>query len=213
MSPILRRSLFLYLSHFATYVAMIGPLLHGDRGVILAWPLFLPTWLSSTVLWTEREESYGFLRTLPVTDREIVRLKLGRTLAAAAAYALLLSIFTLVAWRAEGAIGPALAFIAFVCGVALLLAGCWHIGFWWVGARVMTPIILVFMLANLAGAIVMMSAYKLTGARSFDLGFAAQWTPFASPYLNGLFAVAVLGAYYALMRAGVRIKAASEACL
>jgi hypothetical protein len=213
MVPILRRNALLYLGHFMTYSLILTPLLHGDRGVVLAWPLFLPIWLSSTVLWTERDEAYAFLRTLPVTDREIVRLKFGSTLAAAALFALLPSTLTVMVWGGEGPIGPPLALIAVVCCLSLLLAACWHVGFWWAGAAMMTGVILTFMLANLAAAIALIAEYKRTGARSFDTGFALRWLPFESPYLVGLLVAAALGAYYGLMRAGVRIKAASEACL
>ena len=79
MSAILRKSSFFFIPHLCTF--SIPPLTMfpewRHRGMLSVFALWIPVWLSSSVLWSERQESYAFLRTLPVTDREIVRTKFG----------------------------------------------------------------------------------------------------------------------------------------
>ena len=72
MWPIIRRSSFFYLTHLATFSAALLWLFQGWRAFEVV-PLFIPIWLSSSVLFSEHDESYAFLRTLPVTDRALVQ--------------------------------------------------------------------------------------------------------------------------------------------
>jgi hypothetical protein len=86
---------------------------------------WVPLWLSSSVLWSKRQESYAFLRMLPVTDREIVRAKFGLVLAAAFVYGLFLSLFNGWAWDSSWEYPFYMALANLTCAVALPLAACW----------------------------------------------------------------------------------------
>ena len=87
MDPILRRTLVWYLLHLMTYSVTMGRFLLTELWPAFeVLPLFVTVWLTSSVLFSEREESYAFLRTLPVTDRAIVRTKFRLMLAMGAVY-------------------------------------------------------------------------------------------------------------------------------
>ncbi|MCU0277242.1 MAG: ABC-2 transporter permease, partial [Acidobacteria bacterium] len=77
MLAIVRRSSFFYVTHFLTYVMMsLVETVAGRRGIAVFIVSMAFIWLPSSVLWSERNESYTFLRLLPVRDRDVVRAKL-----------------------------------------------------------------------------------------------------------------------------------------
>lgn len=98
MGPIIRRSAFFYLTHFLTFSLLAFGAYAGRMRVVVFVALMGFIWLPSSILWSERSESYSFLRLLPVRDRDVVRAKLGLGLGAVTAYWALLSLTTLAAW-------------------------------------------------------------------------------------------------------------------
>jgi hypothetical protein len=138
MLTIIRRSSFFYLTHFMTFSLM--PLV-GSQGAVL----FVFLWLPSSVFWSERGESYAFLRLLPLRDRDVVRAKLGLGLAAAIAYWAWLTLLTLAHWGVSSEF-----FIRF--SLINLLASAWpplvalcYLGVWRLGVRGMTFPLLTLM--------------------------------------------------------------------
>ena len=104
-----------------------------DGGVISMMAVFVPAWLSSSVLWSKKMESYAFLRMLPVTDREIVRVKFGLALAAAFVYWLILSLLVRAAWGSAWEYPAYVALTNLTCAISLPLVACWYIFHWRLG--------------------------------------------------------------------------------
>ncbi len=102
-------------------------------------------WLPSSVLWSERGESYAFLRLLPIRDRDVVRAKLGLGLGAVLVYWAWLSLLTLAAWGASPEFIVRFSLINLVGAAWPPLVALCYLGVWRFGARAMTAPILGFM--------------------------------------------------------------------
>jgi hypothetical protein len=212
MFPIIRHSSFLYCTHILTF-SLMGPLQFHKPQAIEMMGAFLPLWLSSSVLWSERNESYAFLRTLPVTDREIVRIKFGIILAATVVYWLLMSGLAFLQQGGTESFAPRLAFITVLCAFSLLLAAGWQVGVWRFGPSAMTLAILVFMGLSFVAAVVFIASFK-RGAVPGASGFASiRWIAAAPWEIQALLCALVLAAFFSLMEAAVRVKISSEAHL
>src|SRR4030042_4298146 len=98
MWPIIRRNAFWYFTHLMTFGFPLYNFVfnEGRRGYIVFLTLMAPVWLCSAVLWSERQESYAFLRMLPVRDGAIAQAKLRLGLAGVFVYWLLLTLYTLL---------------------------------------------------------------------------------------------------------------------
>jgi len=212
MFPIIRRSSFLYCTHILTF-SLMGPLQFHKPQAIEMMGVFLPLWLSSSVLWSEREESYAFLRTLPVTDREIVRIKFGIILVATIVYWLLMSSLAFLLWGGTESFAARLTFISMICGFSLLLAAGWQVAVWHFGQSIMTRAILGFMGLSLVAAVVFVASFK-RGAVPGASGFASiRWIAGAPWEVQALLCALVLAVFFSLMEAAVRVKTSSEAHL
>lgn len=212
MGPVIRRSAFFYLTHLGTFSLFLPwPYLEGAAFEVV--PLFMPIWLSSSVLFSERDESYAFLRAMPVTDRAIVRAKFGILLSASAAYWLVLTGLALAVPAGLDPGWPAGLLVTLTWGFSLLLAAVWQIGIWRFGQALMTWFISGYMALNMIAAI----PYSYTlrrggweGVRDAAVVHQLAERPWISLPLAG---VVVLTAFWGLMQAGVRVKQSSEACL
>lgn len=209
MSPIVRRSSALYVSHLGTFVLLVvGSLLAWDGPAFEIVLPYVPLWLSSSVLFSEREESYAFLRTLPVTDGDIARTKFGLLLGMSTIY---LALMLVVAWArwGEGGAGPAtIVHMTLMWALGLCVAACWQIGLWRWGQQVMTGVILGFMGLSLVLAI----AHGIRVRRNAMFPIAATGGAVGDSWLVvPVIVVAALVGWYLLMRAGARVKTASEA--
>jgi len=102
---IIRRNAFWYFTHLITFGFPLFNFVfnEGRRGYLVYLTFMAPVWLCSSVLWSERIESYAFLRMLPVRDGDIARAKLRLGLAAVVVYWLLLLLYSLLAWGASPA--------------------------------------------------------------------------------------------------------------
>ncbi len=215
MDPIIRRSLILYLTHFMTWFGILGRFLFfRDWTGFEIIPLFMPVWLASSVVFTERDESYAFLRTLPVTDRRVVQCKFGLILGASAVYWLFMMGAALV--RSDGPVAgptvPVYITIVSICG--LLVGACLQMLVWRLGASIATGAGIVFMVLSLTLTIIHTASLNsapdwpvLTSTAAVEWLAGAPWL--SIPVLGGL----ALLAFYGLLRMGVRVKASSEACL
>jgi hypothetical protein len=215
MDPILRRSSFFYLSTLVIYVGVLGNYLGSDPWPAFeVIPLFMPVYLASAVLSSERGESYGFLRTLPVTDRAVVRRKFGLVLGAATAYWLFMMLVALARWD-SGVSGPAtLVFVTLVCGYGLVLGACCQIGIWRFGFSATIGVAAAYLGISIVVAI----AHTVGLRRSAGWPVLAQlggvqWLA-GAPWLSvaALAGLSVL-VFWGLMKLGIRVKASSEACL
>ncbi len=215
MDPICRRSLILYLTHFMTWSGILGRfLLVREWPAFEIIPLFMPVWMASSVIFSEHEESYGFLRTLPVTDRRIVRTKFGLILGFGVLYWLFMVGAALL--RSDGGqTGPsALVYITIVSAYGLLVGACFQVLLWRLGASMTTGAVIVFMVLSLVLTIAHTASLKFTpGWRAMSRTGGVEWLA-AAPWLSipALCGLALL-AFTGLLRAGIRVKVSSEACL
>ena len=125
MSAIARKSSFFFITHICTFVIPPLFMLAGslnNRAVLSVMALWIPVWLSSSVLWSERQEAYAFLRILPVTDRRIVRAKFGLALGFAAVYWLVMALFIRAAWGSTPEYDGYMAWATLASAAALVLA-------------------------------------------------------------------------------------------
>jgi len=154
MLAIVRRSSFFYVTHFLTYVMMsLVETVAGRRGIAVFIVSMAFIWLPSSVLWSERNESYAFLRLLPVRDRDVVRAKLLLGLGAAAVYWLWLSLLALAAWGATPGFFARFSLITVVASSWPPLVALCYMGIWQRGARAMTFPLLTLMVVAFIGAV------------------------------------------------------------
>lgn len=215
MDPILRRSSFFYLSTLVIFSGVLGKYLGVDPWPAFeVIPLFMPVYLAAAVLSSERGESYGFLRMLPVTDRAIVRRKFGLILGAAAAYWLFMMLVALARWS-SGVSGPStLVYVTLVCGYGLVLGACCQVGIWRFGLSVTTGVIAVFLGVSLVVTIVHTAGLRYKHDWPVLTRLAGlQWLA-GAPWLSVVVLVGLsVAVFWGLMRLGIRVKASSEACL
>jgi hypothetical protein len=215
MDPILRRSSFYYVTSSITYLAVMGRyMLTRDWPAFEIIPLFMPVWLLSAMMASESDERYAFLRTLPVPDRTVVRTKFVLILSSAAFQ------WTLMTWAALGRMDDSVAepstlvYLTLVCLFGLIAVAGYQIGIWRLGFTSMKPVLLVTIIAGIALIIVhLASLKKVDDWPALSQFGVVEWLG-GAPWISSavLIAVALL-AYRALMRVGVRVKAASEAHL
>jgi ABC-2 family transporter protein len=210
MSAILRKSSFFYITHLCTFcippLAMLAE--SKNRGVLAIMALWIPIWLSSSILWSERQESYAFLRTLPVTDRQIVRTKFGLTLGFTVIYWLIVSLFIRWAWGSTPEYAGYMALTSLTCAAALVLAGGWYMFSWQFGPSALSAGVMAFvMIGILATWIVdVKRTVRTSGIGTIAPGWLAE-----GPWIyHVLLFAAALAAYYGLMQAAVQVKIKSE---
>jgi hypothetical protein len=215
MDPLLRRSSFFYVTTLLTYMAVMGRfMLTRDWPVFEVIPLFLPVWLISGMLASEHDERYAFLRTLPLTDRAVVRTKFTLILCFVSVAWLLMTAVALARMGDGVATTSTLVYVTLVCVSALLVGALYQIGIWRFGIPVMFPVIGVSAAAGLVLALFHVAnlKYKDDWPALSQLG-PVEWLG-GAPWISSAVILALaLWAYRALMRLGVRVKAASEAHL
>jgi len=208
MWTIVRRNAFWYFTHLLTFGFPLYNFVfnEGRRGYIVFLTFMAPVWLCSSVLWSERQESYGFLRMLPVRDGDIARAKLRLGLGGVFVYWLFLSLYTLLAWGMSPAFAACFSLINIMIAVTLPLVALCYLGVWKFGARAMTVPILVFMAATFIT--VMSSGIRFW--RGPDLGTGLRAAPWP---VQVFLPVAALMAWWLMSRAAPRIKWTNEAHL
>jgi hypothetical protein len=215
MNRIFRRSSFFYASSAFMYLSLMGRyMVTRDWPVFEVVPLFMPIWLLSALLWSEDNERYAFLRMLPVPDGDVARLKLTLILVSAL-FQWTLMTAAAVARMGEGIAEPSTLVYLTILGVTGLLAtAAGQIAIWRFGISAMKP----WLVASIAGGIVL-AILHLASLKNVDawpalsqLG-AVEWLGGAPWISNAVLIAIALLAFRALMRVGVRVKAASEAHL
>lgn len=212
MFAIARKTSFFYFTHLCTFCVPAWPaLLKGKGGIISMLAFWVPLWLSSSVLWSEKQESYALLRMLPVTDREIVRAKFGLVLAAAFLYWLILSLFTWWAWDSTWEYPFYMALANLTCAISLPLAACWYIFSWRFGQSALTVGVLAFIVLGIIAAFILnVDRRNWVGAPGIP---AARWLAEGPWYLQFCLFLTAFAAYYGLMQVAVRVKQKSEVSL
>jgi hypothetical protein len=212
MFTIARKTSFFYFTHLCTFCAPAWPaLLKGKGGIISMLAFWVPLWLSSSVLWSEKQESYAFLRMLPVTDCEIVRAKFSLALATAFVYWFMLSLFTWWAWGPTWEYPIYMALANLTCAISLPLVACWYIVSWRLGQSALTVGVLAFIVLGIIAAFIFnVDRRNWVGAPGIP---AARWLAEGPWYLQFCLFLIALAAYYGLMQVAVRVKQKSEACL
>lgn len=212
MFAIARKTSFFFFTHLCTFCAPAWPaLLKGKGGILSMMAIFVPAWLSSSVLWSEKQESYALLRMLPVTDREVVRAKFGLTFAAAFSYWLILSLLVSWAWGSRWEYPAYMALVNLTCAISLPLAACWYIFSWRFGVSALTVGVIAFLVLDvIATFIINVDRMNWVGAPGIPV---ARWLADGPWYLQLCLLFAALAAYCGLMEVAVRVKTKSEACL
>jgi hypothetical protein len=210
MFAIARKTSFFYFTHIVTFCAPAWPaVLKGKGGIVSMLSFWVPLWLSSSVLWSEKQESYALLRILPVTDREIVRAKFGLALAAAFIYWLLLSLFAWWAWDSAWEYPYYMALANLTCAISLPLVAGWYIFSWRFGQAALTVGVLAFIVLGIITTFILnVDRRNWVGAPGIPV---ARWLAEGPWYLQFCLFLIALAAYYGLMRVAVRVKQTSEA--
>lgn len=215
MDPIFSRSSFYYWTSLGTYLALMGRyLVTRDWSAFEIIPMFLPIWLATAMLASEYDESYAFLRTLAVTDRGIVRRKLGTILVSAAVQWLLMVGVSLLR-RRDGASDPStVVYLTLIAAVGLLLVTWLQIAIWRHGL----PAMKVAIIACVAGAIVLVILHMAL-LRQTDWWPAlsrlqtVRWLGRAPWMSSAALAAVALAVFNRMVRSAVRVKSSSEAHL
>jgi hypothetical protein len=215
MDPIFRRSSTYYWTTLGTYAFLMGRFIETrDWTAFEVIPLFMPVWLASALVFSERDEAYAFLRTLPVPDRVVVRTKLGLILLLAAIEWLLLVAVTLFR-RGDQVVGPGvLVYVTAICFLGFALVALLQIGIWSRGLARMTGVCVGFIL----GGIVLVTLHMVA------LNHIGGWPPLSrlavverlggAPWVSSALVVALtLALFHRLVQVGVRVKHSSEAHL
>jgi hypothetical protein len=210
MASLLLNRSFFYFSHLVTFSWIGLPLLNQRVGVIPVMAMLVPVWVSSTVLWSEREESYGFLRTLPVTDREIVHTKFTMAGLAVLIYFLLMTMATVQFCGGSPLLAYNMALVEIGTVLSLIAAACWFIGMWLFGVGVMIVVVLIFMFLGVAGAILFRFGNGSGPWCAAHELFFVELLAEAPWYVDGLFLLMGLFGYYGLSRLAIKVKRASE---
>jgi hypothetical protein len=215
MEPILRRSSFYYITALCTYMVLMGRfMLTRDWPVFEVIPLFLPVWLLAAQLSSEHDERYAYLRTLPIPDRRVARIKFTLILTAAATAWVLMTAAALYR-AADGLTEPStLVYITCVATFGLLLAGCYQIAIWRYGFPAMFAVSGVSIAVGLVLVIIHLANLKYnTFWPALSRLAVVEWLGGAAWISNVLIAALALTVFYGLLRVGIRVKESSEACL
>lgn len=213
MSAILRKSSFFFITHFGTFSIPGLATIPGweNPGMISVLALWVPLWISSSVLWSERQESYSFLRSLPVTDRQVVRTKFGLALGFIVLYWLILALLIRKGWGQSPQYDGYMALVSLTCAVAIVLAGGWYVFAWRFGSTALTVAVITLLVIVM---LVTMAANIERMLKTHGIGILAPSWLAEGPWIyQVLLFAAALAAYYGLMKLAVRVKEKSEATL
>jgi hypothetical protein len=200
MLSIIRRSSFFYVTHFLTFIMLsLVETVAGRRGIAVFVAAMAFIWLPSSVLWSERNESYSFLRLLPVRDRDVVHAKLLLGLGAAAVYWLWLSLLALATWGATPVFLARFSLITLTASFWPPLVALCYLGVWRIGARAMTFPLLTIMAFAFFGLLGL--GTRFFPPRGGDLGLVAAPWP-----LQVLMPAAGLALFLVLARRAPRVK-------
>jgi len=195
MFTIARKTSFFYFTHLCTFCAPAWPaLLKGKGGIISMLACWVPLWLSSSVLWSEKQES-----------------KFSLALAAAFVYWFVLSLFTWWAWGSTWEYPAYTALANLTCAISLPLVACWYIFCWRFGQSALTVGVLAFIVFGIIATFIFnVDRRNWVGAPGIPV---VQWLAEGPWYLQLCLFLIALAAYYGLMQVAVRVKQKSEASL
>lgn len=211
MFAIARKSSFFFITHLCTFSvpALYMLLERKGAGFLSVMCLWLPAWLSSSVLWSEKQESYAFLRMLPVTDRQVVRAKFGLALGFTFLYWLVMFLFNRLSWSPGPDQSYYSALANLCCAISIVLVACWYLFSWRFGPAALNVAIVVFTLSVVVGTFIVNVRSMV---RTHGIGILApRWLAEGPWSYHVLLVAAALVAYYGLMRIAIRVKAKSEA--
>jgi hypothetical protein len=173
----------------------------GRRANIVFLVLLAFVWLASSVFWSERNESYAFLRLLPVSDRDVVRAKLILGITAVLAYWAWLVLLALLAWGLSPEFFARFSLINLVASAWSPLVALCYLGIWRIGARAMKFPLVILTAAFLI--VLLPVAHRFFPPRYGDFGLGLRAAPW---YVQVLLPMAGLAVFLFLARKAVRIK-------
>jgi len=208
MVAILRQYAFLYITHFFTFsMLIIAPMRAWHHQMYFVPMLLLPVWVTSSVLWSEREGSDQFLRTLPATTREIVRWKFSMLAGACVIYWVLMFLAVSVARPAPELFDVYIRFITYSAVSAFSFGLLAYIGIWFFGKNPMTAVIILFMLTWTAFVVSVIAATKIGRYQTLtELPIVSMVAHM--PWFSPLVFVALAAfAFWGFKEVGVRVRA------
>ena len=215
MDPILRRSSFYYATSVATYMALMGRyFITRSWPVFEIIPLFMPVWLAAALLASEADESYAFLRTLPVAERSVARRKFLLILTTAAVEWFLMLLVASLRTQDGVASSSTFVFLTLVCAAGMLVAAGLQMAVWRFGFAAVRPPAIVAMAVALVMLLLHTFALKRVDAWfAFSQLGPVEWLG-GAPWLSvPVIAAIALLMFSRLARVGARVKASSEAHL
>lgn len=215
MNPVYRRSTKFYLWSALTYLAIMGRyMITRDWPVFEIIPLFMPIWLVSALFASEDDERYAFLRVLPVPDGDVARAKFVLILGSAALQWVLMAGAAFARMDEGIADASTLVYLTLMCTFGLLVAAGFQIAIWRYGISTMKPVLIASIIAGIAFAIIHLASLKnVDDWPALSRSVVVEWLGGAPWISNLILAALALLAFRALLRVGVRVKAASEAHL
>lgn len=215
MDPIFRRSSFFYVTALLTYFSLLGRyMLTRSFPVFEILPLFLPIWALGALVASEHDERYAFLRTLPVPEARVVRIKFSLIFAAVALnWALMMAA---AATRLDDGVAAPSTFVylTLVGAFALLVAACYQIAIWRFGFAVMSIAFGISIALGIVLVIVHLANLKYVEAWPVLSRLSVVGWLGSSPWITSAgIAAAALLLFSRLVRLGIRVKASSEAHL
>ncbi len=202
MLPIIRKSLPLVLSHLVTFTFLaVGPLA-GKPHAVTVMSLLLPLWMTSTVLWIEVGESNPFLRILPITQRDIARIKFTLAFCFLCACGLVQLTATALSGVLLDDPGVTITMIAGSSSIALVLGAVAYLAIWFVGVKPLIPVYVLFHAGTAVAIVLFLERYMPRLDRSPIVRLAADipW-----PVALVVFAIVIAG-YFALVDVAARIR-------
>jgi hypothetical protein len=187
--------------------------LHPEASFLLGFFLLLGVCAPLIVREVEvtQSKAYAFLRTLPVTDREIVASRFLLSLVDLSVCWLIVLLGLALLKSSPGALVLHVAYITLWSFLALIIASLWHLGVFGLGFGRVLPALCILLVFLLLLSLILYQWFEFEETQGFPplVYFLAgiHWTIWL--IVAGL----LLAAYYGFMRAATRVKSSSEAYL
>ena len=210
MLAIIKRCLPWYIAHLLTYGFLcFRTIIFNPEAIIIA-SIGLPIWMSSAIYWTEQGESESLLRSLPVSDRRIVRTKFSLALGFLAICICLQVLAGMASGFLSGDYALALTLVGFSGCSALLIAAIAYLGIWFIGTEALSWVFLIFHIGGTISFVSFWAINRKAMLYSFEsVPFLGALTEIHWSITIGLLACAVLG-FYGLSGLAVRIRRLSD---
>lgn len=129
MEPLIRKEFGPFLPFLITFAGfgLIGGVVVRDPDFVVAMAIMLQCWASGPVLFTDTSESDAFLRTLPITRRELLASRFWCSLIELAFCWIIMLVVAAMTARTLADFGALVEITAIAAAGSLLVAGACHV--------------------------------------------------------------------------------------